>query len=56
MEPSKRRLAVGLVGIAMLLISVLVYAQINAAHNYEGPEVQSGTQLPSVNATTASSD
>ncbi|MCS7465885.1 hypothetical protein NZK35_04255 [Stieleria sp. ICT_E10.1] len=40
MDTSKRNLIVGLAGIAILLISVLVYAQKNAAHNYELPEFQ----------------
>ena len=53
MDKSKRNLVVGLAGIAVLLVSVLIYAQVNAAHNYELPEFQSGTVSP---ATTASSD
>jgi len=53
MNKSKRNLIVGMAGIAVLLVSVLVYAQYNAAHNYELPQFQSGTAAPS---TTASSD
>ncbi len=53
MNKSKRNLIAGMAGIAVLLVSVLVYAQFNAAHNYELPEFQSGTVSP---ATTASSD
>ena len=44
MDTSKRNLIVGLAGIAILLISVLVYAQVNAAHNYELPELQGQSQ------------
>jgi hypothetical protein len=35
MDVTKRNLIVGLAGIAILMISVLVYAQFNAAHNFE---------------------
>lgn len=53
MNKSKRNLIVGMAGIAALLISVLIYAQFNAAHNYELPDFPSGPVLP---ATTSSSD
>ncbi len=35
MDASKRNLVFGLVGIAILLIGVLVYAQLSAAHHFE---------------------
>ena len=40
MSASKRKLIIGLVGMAVLLISMLVYAQINASHNYNLDPVQ----------------
>lgn len=40
MDTTKRNLIVGLVGVAMLLISMLVYAQINASYNYDLGEIQ----------------
>jgi hypothetical protein len=53
MNKSTRNLIVGMAGIAVLLIGVLVYAQYNAAHNYQLPEFQHGTVSP---ATAATSD
>ncbi len=35
MDATKRNLLIGLAGIAILLVSVLVYAQINASRNYD---------------------
>lgn len=32
---AKRKLAIGLIGIAILLVSILVYAQFNASRNYD---------------------
>lgn len=35
MNTAKRKLAIGLIGIAILLVSILVYAQVNASRNYD---------------------
>ena len=35
MDAAKRNLAIGLVGMLILLISVLVYAQVNASYNFD---------------------
>jgi hypothetical protein len=40
MQASKRNLIFGLVGMAVLLISMLVYAQVNASHNYDLDQVE----------------
>jgi hypothetical protein len=40
MDVTKRNLIVGLAGIAILMISVLVYAQFNAARNFDLEEFQ----------------
>jgi hypothetical protein len=40
MNASKRNLILGLVGMALLLISMLVYAQVSASHNYDLGNVQ----------------
>ena len=37
---SKRNLILGMVGMALLLIGMLVYAQVNASHNYDLGNVQ----------------
>ena len=38
MDPSKRNLVTGLIGVAILLIGILVYAQVNASQNFELPD------------------
>lgn len=40
MQASQRNLILGLVGMAVLLISMLVYAQYNASHNYNLDQMQ----------------
>ena len=35
MGVTKRNLLIGLAGIVVLLVSMLVYAQVNAARNYD---------------------
>lgn len=35
MNTAKQKLAIGLIGIAILLVSILVYAQFNASRNYD---------------------
>lgn len=40
MQASKRNLILGLVGVAVLLISMLLYAQWNASHNYNLDQIQ----------------
>jgi hypothetical protein len=40
MDVTKRNLIAGLAGIAILMISVLVYAQFNAACNFDLEEFQ----------------
>lgn len=35
MDATKRNLLVGLAGIAILLLSILIYAQVNASHNFD---------------------
>jgi formate hydrogenlyase subunit 3/multisubunit Na+/H+ antiporter MnhD subunit len=44
MDVSKRNLITGLVGIVLLLIGVLVYAQVTASHNFELGEYQQQTE------------
>jgi hypothetical protein len=45
MDVSNRNLVVGLAGIAILLISVLVYAQFDAAQNFELPELEQSAEV-----------
>ncbi len=40
MNATKRNFVLGLIGIALLLISMLVYAQVGAARNYDLTGVQ----------------
>ncbi len=35
MDAIKRNLLIGLAGLAVLLAGILVYAQVNAAHNFD---------------------
>jgi len=43
MDVSQRNLLIGLAGIAILLVSILAYAQVNASRNYDLPEFQQTT-------------
>ena len=40
MDVSKRNLLISLVGIAILLVGALAYAQFNASQNYDLPELR----------------
>lgn len=44
MDTFKRNLIVGLAGMALLLLSVLIYAQVNASHNYDLSDFQSESE------------
>lgn len=35
MDATRRNLLAGLAGLAILLVSILIYAQVNASHNFD---------------------
>ncbi|TWU45822.1 hypothetical protein Q31b_09980 [Novipirellula aureliae] len=35
MNTTNRNLVIGLAGLMILLISILIYSQVNASHNYD---------------------
>lgn len=45
MQASQRNLIFGLLGMAVLLVAMLVYAQVNASHNYDLEQLQTPRQV-----------